>query len=70
MKQPRKPTRQEKESMVAQNLNPLKWAVLETSDFYMKVINKETNQIKRIDRYAKMKNKEDYKGYVAKKKGN
>ena len=55
MKQPRKPTRQEKESMVAQNLNPLKWAVLETSDFYMKIINKETGQIKRIDRYAKMK---------------
>ena len=69
MKQPRKPTRNEKESILAQGLNPDKWMVQELTDFYMRIIHKETGQAKRIDRYAKLKKGEKYDVYKKKTEG-
>lgn len=66
MKQPRKLTRNEKESVLAQGLNPDKYMVQETTDFYLKIIHKESGEVKRVDRYARMKKGD--KRYGIKKK--
>ena len=55
LKQPKKPTRNEKEAILASGLNPDKWSVVKLTDFYMTIVHKETGEQKRIDRYARLK---------------
>lgn len=52
MKQPKKLTREQKIAVSAANLNPDNWSLVEETGFYLKIINKTSGKIKRIDRYA------------------
>ena len=42
MKQPKKLTRQQKECLSAHHLNAENWALVQETDFYLKIINKRT----------------------------
>ena len=53
MKQPKKLTRTQKEAVYAAGLMPDEWAFLEESDFYYKVMNKNTGKIKSVDKYKR-----------------
>lgn len=53
MKQPKKPTRLQKEAISAAYLSDKQWAVVGETGFYLKVINKETGKVKIIDKFRK-----------------
>lgn len=55
MKQPKKLTRQQKEACSAHHLNAEHWLLVEETEFYLKLINKETGNRKTIDKFAKIK---------------
>lgn len=52
MKQPKKLTREQKVAVSAANLNPENWMLAEEGEFYLKIINKASGKVRRIDRYA------------------
>lgn len=52
MKQPKKLSRAQKEAVSAAGLLPENWALVEETEFYLKIINKISGKIKRVDRYA------------------
>ena len=54
MKQPKRPTRAQKEAIAAAMLNPDRWSVIGETEFYIKIINKYTRTIRRVDRYGKV----------------
>ena len=51
MKQPKKPTRNQKEIIRSNGLNEKDWMVVRESDFYINLVHKKTGQRKRIDNY-------------------
>jgi hypothetical protein len=53
MKQPKKLTRQQKEACSAHHLNAEHWLLVEETEFYLKLINKETGSRKTIDKFTK-----------------
>lgn len=53
MKQPKKPSRRQKECMSAHYLDWKKWMIVEETEFYLKIINKETGRRKTIDKYLR-----------------
>lgn len=53
MKQPKKLTRQQKECLSAHHLNADNWMLVEETDFYLKIINKETMKRKSVDKFRK-----------------
>ena len=54
MKQPKKLTREQKEAVAAYDLKTEQWMFLESiSECYIKIIQKETNKIKIIDKYVR-----------------
>lgn len=55
MKQPKKLTREQKEACSAHRLNAEHWLLVEETEFYLKLINKETGSRKTIDKFAKIK---------------
>ena len=55
MKQPNKLTRQQKEACSAHHLNAEHWLLAEETEFYLKLINKETGSRKTIDKFTKIK---------------
>ena len=55
MKQPKKLTRAQKEACSAHHLNAEHWLLIEETEFYLKLINKETGRRKTIDKFAKIK---------------
>lgn len=52
MKQPKKLTREQKIAVSAAGLKADNWALAGQTEFYLKIINKESGTTKRIDRYA------------------
>lgn len=50
MKQPKRPTREQKELMSKRKLNAEHWAVVEDSGIYLKVVNKTTGTIRILDK--------------------
>jgi hypothetical protein len=55
MKQPKKPTRNQKEIISNNFLNWKEWNVVDESDFRLIVIHKATGKTKRLDKFAKRK---------------
>ena len=57
MKQPKKLTRSQKECLSAHHLNTENWMLVEETEFYLKIINKQTGVKKMIDKFITMRNK-------------
>lgn len=55
MKQPKKLTREQKECLSAHYLNCKDWMLVEETDFYYRIINKNTGVIKSVDKFRKMR---------------
>lgn len=53
MKQPKKLTREQKQCVSAHHLNPNHWALVEETEFYYKVVNKETGKTKMLDKFRR-----------------
>lgn len=53
MKQPKKLTREQKQLVTANNLNPKNWMFVDDLGSYIKIINKETNHIKMITKFPR-----------------
>ena len=53
MKQPKKLTRNQKECVMAHNLNPKEWGYVSESDFYYKIVNRKTGALKSVDKFMK-----------------
>lgn len=49
MKQPKKLTREQKECLSAHYLNCKDWMLVEETEFYYRIINKNTGTIKSVD---------------------
>lgn len=57
MKQPKKLTRQQKGTCSAHHLNAEHWLLVEETEFYLKLINKETGSRKTIDKFTRKRSK-------------
>lgn len=53
MKQPKKLTRSQKKCVSAHCLDPDDWMLVEETDFYYRLINKDTGIIKSVDKFRK-----------------
>ena len=53
MKQPSKLTRTQKEVVANHGLRPNEWSLVEETEFYYKLINKETGLIKSVDKFRR-----------------
>lgn len=53
MKNPKNPTRNQKEIIRAHGLNWKNWLVAEETEFYLKIINKESGSRKSVDKFKK-----------------
>lgn len=53
MKQPKKLTRNQKECVVAHNLDPREWGFVSETDFYYKIVNRKSGIIKSVDKFWK-----------------
>ena len=53
MKQPKKLTRNQKQCVAAHMLNPENWMLVEETEFYFRIINKETKRTRMIDKFRK-----------------
>lgn len=53
MKNPKKLTRQQKECLSAHYLNADNWVLVEETDFYLKIINKQTGKRKSVDKFRR-----------------
>lgn len=53
MKQPKRLTRNQREVLSANNLNWRDWALVEETEFYLKIINKSTRARKNLDKFWK-----------------
>lgn len=56
-KKPRKPVRWEKECMSANGINANKYLVAGETDFYLIIVEKDTNKKKRIDKFRRERRK-------------
>jgi hypothetical protein len=57
MKQPKRLTRSQKECLSAYILKANDWMLVEETEFYLKVINKETGKTKMLDKFRREKRK-------------
>lgn len=55
MKQPKKLTKAQKECLSAYHLIPKNWALIEETEFYLKIINKQTGTRKTLDKFRRTK---------------
>ncbi len=55
MKQPKKLTRDQKECLSAHYLNCKDWMLVEETEFYYRIINKNTGAIKSVDKFRRLK---------------
>lgn len=55
MKRGRRLTRDEKEIVYSQGLNPKDWMLAEEYNFYLKIIHKDTKKTRIIDKFKKGK---------------
>lgn len=54
MKQPKKLTRKQKYCLSAHYLNWKEWMLIEETEFYYKIINKNTGKIKSVDKFRRI----------------
>lgn len=55
MKQPKRLTRSQKECLSAHYLNADDWMLVEETEFYLKIINKQTGKVRSVDKFKKSK---------------
>lgn len=55
MKQAKKLTRQQKECLSAHGLVANNWMLVEETEFYLKIINKQTGTRKSVDKFRRKK---------------
>lgn len=55
VKQPKKLARWQKECLSAHRLNADNWMLVEETEFYLKIINKETKKTKSVDKFLRPK---------------
>lgn len=55
MKRPKKPTRAQKEMISDNYLNASKWLVIHESDFFLKIVNKDSGKMKTITKFGNKK---------------
>ena len=55
MKQPKRLTRSQKECLSAHYLNADNWMLVEETEFYLKIINKQTGKIMSVDKFKRAK---------------
>lgn len=53
MKQAKRLTRRQKECLSAHHLNADNWMLIEETDFYLKIINKQTGTRKSVDKFRR-----------------
>lgn len=53
MKNPKKLTRTQKETVSAYVLIARNWALVEETEFYLKIINKESGKIRMADKFGR-----------------
>ena len=63
MKNHKRPTRAQKEIISNSYLNPKNWLIVHESEFYLKIIHKESGKLKNINKYG---NKKCASGYQPK----
>lgn len=57
MKQPKRPTRNQKEIINSHGLNANNWMIQKESEFYLYLINKESGKQRIIDKFKRGKNR-------------
>lgn len=55
MKKPKRLTRKQKECLSAHHLKADDWMLVEETEFYLKIINKETKKTKLVDKFLRPK---------------
>lgn len=55
MKQPKRLTRSQKECLSAHYLNANDWMLVEETEFYLKIINKQTRKVRNVDKFKRTK---------------
>lgn len=55
MKNPKKLTRMQKEIVSSHGLNAKNWALVDETELYLKIINKESGKIRMIDKFRRKK---------------
>mgnify|MGYP007050376758 CR=1 FL=1 len=55
MKQPKRLTREQKEAVAASRLNQKKWRLAGETEFYLKVIHKESGIIRSVDKFRRLR---------------
>lgn len=63
MKQPKKLTREQKECLSAHYLNCKDWMLVEETEFYYRIINKNTGVIKGVDKFRRIRRRKRDVGY-------
>lgn len=60
MKQPKKLTREQKECLSAHYLNCKDWMLVEETEFYYRIINKNTGVIKSVDKFRRVRRRKNH----------
>lgn len=55
MKQPKRLTRNQKKCLSAHYLNADDWMLVEETEFYLKIINKQTGKVRSVDKFKRPK---------------
>lgn len=59
MKQPKKLTRKQKECLSAHYLNCKDWMLVEETEFYYRIINKNTRAVKNVDKFRRLRRRKE-----------
>lgn len=54
MKQPKRLTREQKESVAAARFNPSNWMLAGETEFYLKIVHKETGIVRSVDKFRRL----------------
>lgn len=55
MKNPKRLTREQKEIVSSHGLNARNWALAEETEFYLKIINKDSGKTRMVDKFRRKK---------------
>ena len=54
MKQPKRLCREQKEAVQASGFNPNNWMLAGETEFYLKIIHKETGIVRSVDKFRRL----------------
>lgn len=54
MKQPKRLTREQKEAVAAARFNPANWMLAGETEFYLKIIHKESGIVRSVDKFRRL----------------